>query len=121
MKGSELPNCKVLPQGFTLIEVLVSLAVVGSLVIALHSLLYHINLYIEHEDLLKATLLAREKLYEEPPEKGPNEARFPSPDDRFYYRKSLIDTPFQGIRLLRITVGSERDLITMERLIRVKG
>lgn len=106
--------------GFTLIEVLVSLAIVGSLVVVLYSLLYHMNLYLEHEDLLRATLLAREKLYEEPPDKGPEQGKFPSPTDRFYYKKTIIDTPFQGIRLLRVTVGSERDLITMERLIRVK-
>ncbi len=109
-------NCK---KGFTLIEVLVSLAVVGSLVVALYSLLYHMNLYIEHEDLLKATLLAREKLYEEPLQRGPEQARS-SPDDRFSYRKEIINTPFQGIKLLRITVQSNgRDLITMERLIRL--
>lgn len=106
-------------KGFTLIEVLVSLAVVGSLVVALYSLLYHMNLYLEHEDLLRATLLAREKLYEESIEKESEQGRFPSPYDRFYYRKTLIDTPFQGIRLLRLTVSSERDMVTMEKLIRV--
>ncbi len=106
-------------KGFTLIEVLVSLAVVGSLVVALYSLLYHMDLYLEHEDLLKATLLAREKLYEEPIEKESEQGRFPRPHDRFYYRKTLIDTPFKGIKLLRLTVGSERDLVTLERLIRM--
>lgn len=106
-------------KAFTLIEVLVSLAVVGSLVVALYSLLYHMNLYLDHEDLLRATLLAREKLYEEPLKKESEEGKFPVPDDRFYYRKTIIDTPFQGIKLLRITVqGNGKDLITMDRLIR---
>ncbi|MCX7793126.1 MAG: type II secretion system GspH family protein [Thermodesulfovibrionales bacterium] len=104
--------------GFTLIEVLVSLAVVGSLVVVLYSLLYHMNLNLEHEDLLRATLLAKEKIYEEPLKKESEEGRFPSPYDKFYYRKTIIDTPFQGIKILRLTAGTDRDLVTMERFIR---
>lgn len=104
-------------KGFTLIEVLVSLAVLGTLVVVLYGLLYHLTLSIEQEDILRATFLAREKLYEDP-ELKEQEGRFPSPDERFYYRKKIIDTPFYGIKLLRITVGSGRDLVTVERLIR---
>lgn len=114
-----MPSVLSLKKGFTLIEVLVSLAVIGSLVVALYSILYHMNLYLEHEDILRATLLAKEKLYEEPLKKEPEESRFPMPCDRFYYRKTIIDTPLQGIKLLRLTVGTDRDLVTMERFIRI--
>ena len=111
--------------GFTLIEVLVSLAVVASLVTVLYSLLYHLNLTIEEEELLRATLLAKEKIMEEPVTSPPmktDSGRFEPPDERFYYKRVITDTPFSGVKLLTITVGTWwrgnwRDLVKMERLV----
>lgn len=111
------PKASIQRKGFTLIEVLVSLVIVTSLVAVMYSLLYHLHLTIEEEELLRATLLAKEKIMEK--SLTTENGRFKPPDDRFYYEKTLLDTPFSGLKLLRITVGSERDLITMERFVSV--
>jgi prepilin-type N-terminal cleavage/methylation domain-containing protein len=115
-------------KGFTLIEVIVSLVIAGVLVVALYTLLYHLNLTLEQEELLRATMIAKEKIMEGPLDK--EAGRFEPPYDGFYYRQVIIDTPFPGIKLLRLTVtatsdvtlanpGKNKELITMERLIRV--
>lgn len=115
-------------KGFTLIEVIVSLVIAGVLVVALYTLLYHLNLTLEQEELLRATMIAKEKIMEGPLDK--EAGRFEPPYDDFYYRQVIIDTPFPGIKLLRLTVtatsdvtlanpGKNKELITMERLIRV--
>jgi len=104
-------------KGFTLIEVIVSLVIAGVLVVALYTLLYHLNLTLEQEELLRATLIAKEKIMEGPLEK--ETGRFDPPYDDFYYRQAILDTPFPGIKLLRLTVIKNKELITMERLIRV--
>ncbi len=104
-------------KGFTLIEVIVSLAIAGVLVVTLYTLLYHLNLTLEQEELLRATFIAKEKIMEGPLEK--DTGRFDPPYDDFYYRQAILDTPFPGIKLLRLTVIKNKELITMERLIRV--
>lgn len=111
----------VYQKGFTLIEVMVSLAIVGSLVAILYSVLYHMNLLIEQENLLKATLLAKQKI-DEPFTGDMMKGNFPPPDERFYFKEELGDTPFPGIKLLKVTVGTDqKDLVTMKKILRLRS
>ena len=51
--------------GFTLLEIMIALAIVGGLLITLiYTLNYHLNLAERHETVTIASLLAREKIIE---------------------------------------------------------
>ncbi len=122
-------------KGFTLIEVMVSLAIIGSLIAVLSTLLYHLNIATEEEELLRAVLLAKEKCLDTPPQidgedswwRGNSEWQDNSPEgpespyEDLLFKRTVIDTPFPGIKLVRVTVLSGRDkreLVKMERFLR---
>lgn len=96
----------VLQNGFTLLEVMISLAIVGGLLVTLlYTLNYNLGIAERHKIITISTHLAKEKMYEM--EKNPAEGKgqFPEPYADFSYETHVKDTPFPGMS--GITIMSE--------------
>jgi general secretion pathway protein I len=105
-------------KGFTLLEVMVSLAIVGGLLVTvLYSLNYHLGIAGRHEFITTATVLARNKLVES--EKAPVEAKgaFPKPFASYHYTVEVKDSKFPGLAEMDVTVEKGGDKVELSELI----
>jgi len=88
----------VLQNGFTLLEVMISLAIVGSLLVTLlYTLNYNLGIAERHRVITLSAYLAKEKMYEM--EKTPIEGKgqFPDPYSDFSYETHVTDALFPGV------------------------
>jgi general secretion pathway protein I len=105
-------------EGFTLLEVMLALAIVGGLLITLlYSLNYHLTIAERHETVTIATMLAKSKLIEI--EKGPASASgdFPDPYTRYHYTTEVKDSVYPGIIEFSVTVVNGKENVKFSELI----
>lgn len=106
-------------KGFTLLEVMISLAIVGGLLITLiYTLNYHLGIADRHSIITNATILARQKLYEM--EKTPSETKgnFEVPYASFSYETLIKNSIFPGMTEISVTVRSGKEDIKLSELVR---
>lgn len=104
--------------GFTLLEVMISLAIVGGLLVTLiYTLNYHLGIAERHGIITTATNLAKEKIYEM--EQSPAESKgfFPEPYSDFSYETSVKDSSFYGMSEIAVTVRNGKEDIILSELI----
>jgi len=104
--------------GFTLLEVMLALAIVGGLLITLlYSLNYHLTIAERHEKVTMATMLAKSKLIEI--ERGPTSAKgdFPDPYADYHYTTEAKDSVYPGIIELSVTVVNGKENVKFGELI----
>jgi len=104
--------------GFTLLEVLIALAVIGALLVTLISTLnYHLGLVARQETVTVATLLAKSKMAALA--KSPEEEKgfFDLPHDRYSYETFVKDSPYKGIAEIVVVVRSGNDEVTLNEFV----
>jgi general secretion pathway protein I len=107
--------------GFTLLEVMISLAVVGGLLVTLlYTLNHHLGIAERHAVITLSMGLAKEKLYEM--EKKPEEGKgtFPDPYAAFSFETSIKDASFPGFLEISVSVRSGNETVTLSELIRTQ-
>ncbi len=105
-------------EGFTLLEVMLALAIVGGLLITLlYSLNYHLTIAERNETVTIATMLAKSKLIEI--EKGPTATSgdFPDPYTRYHYTTEVKDSVYPGIIEFSVTVVNGKENVKFSELI----
>ncbi|MBZ0154613.1 MAG: prepilin-type N-terminal cleavage/methylation domain-containing protein [Alphaproteobacteria bacterium] len=93
--------------GFTLLEILIALAVIGGLLTTLlYTLQYHLGIAGRHEFLTVATLLAKEKMAEV--EKGAMDTKgdFSGQYSGYRYRVERGDALFPGLQEISVIVSN---------------
>jgi general secretion pathway protein I len=104
--------------GFTLLEVLIALAVMGGLLVTLISTLnYHLSLVEKQETITVATLLAKNKLADMTKNPEDNKALFDPPYEKFSYETSVKDSPYSGIAEVMVTVRSGNEEVTLNEFV----
>ncbi len=114
-------------QGFTLLEVMVALAIVGIALVVMLGLVQRSVLVNKRlQQMTRATLLAKQKMAEI--EHGfaqggdQNNGVFPEPDQMFRWRKETVPTPIAGIVQIDLSVlwgkEEENDLVTLTSFIK---
>ncbi len=104
--------------GFTLLEVLISLAIIGGLLVTLICTLnYHLGLVEKQEIVTTATLLAKNKMYAT--EKSPAESKgaFDSPYEQYSYETFLKDSPYPGIAEVIVAVKSGHEEVRLNEFV----
>jgi type II secretion system protein I len=108
-------SCKA---GFTLLEVLISLAIVGSLLITLiYTLNYHLGLVERQEVVTVATLLAKNKLLELEKEPEDKKGVFESPYKDYTYETQVMDSPYVGVSEIVVTVKAGKEEVKLNEFI----
>lgn len=105
-------------KGFTLLEVMVAIAIVGGLLVTLiYTLNYHLSIADRHERTTVATLLAREKLLELKKSQTEMKGNFPDLYADYSYEAKLGESSFQGMSELSVTVRKDKDEISLTDLV----
>jgi prepilin-type N-terminal cleavage/methylation domain-containing protein len=105
--------------GFTLLEVMISLAIVGGLLITLlYTLNYNLGIAERHRVITISTHLAKEKMYEM--EKNPTEGKgqFPEPFSGFSYETRVKDSLFPGMSEITVKVRGAKEEFSLSELVR---
>ena len=105
--------------GFTLIEVMISLAIVGGLLITLiYSLSYNLGIADRQFTVTNITNLAMEKIkdLEVNPQEG--KGHFPEPNDLLNYETKVKDSLFKGMSEITVVVDDGKEKIVLSELIR---
>jgi len=102
-------------KGFTLLEVIVALAIVGGLLIAvIESVNYHLSVIDRHESLSTSLMLAKQKIkdFETSPQRA--KGNFDPPFEDYLYEADITDGPVPGLAVLVLTVNKGRDYTTLK-------
>jgi general secretion pathway protein I len=106
-------------KGFTLLEVMVSLAVVGGLLVSLlYSLNYHMEIALRHEAVTVAQMLGREKLAELKAAPKNSGGVFPEPYSEYTYATVLKPSAYPGVSEISVTVSFEKERVVIRELIK---
>ena len=110
--------CTCCKEGFTLLEVLIALAIVGGLLVTLiYTLNYHLSLAERQETITVATLLAKNKITEM--EKVPEGKKgvFDEPYDNYSYETVVKESPYIGISEIVVTVKTGNEEVKLNEFI----
>ena len=106
-------------RGFTLIEVMISLAIVGGLLITLiYTMSYNLGITDRQFTVTNITNLAKEKIEELEINPQESEGRFPEPDNALNYETKVKDSVFKGMAEITVIVGDGKESVTLSELIR---
>jgi general secretion pathway protein I len=116
--------------GFTLLEVMVALAIVGIVMVAMLGLIQRNILLNEHvQQMTRATLLAKQRMAEI--EGGMSadvtqlQGVFAEPDDEFRWQLTYTPTPIIGVQQVDLDVlwGDEakNEMVTLTSFVKVAG
>jgi len=105
-------------RGFTLLEVMISLAIVGGLLVTLvHTLNYQLGIVERQETITTATLLAKEKLIEAEDTRTGGKGRFEEPYPAYTYEVQVKESPYFGISEIVVKVSSEKEEVTLNEFV----
>ena len=105
--------------GFTLFEVMISLAITAGLLVTLiYALNYHLDIAGRQGIITVSTGLAKKKMYEIEKNPSVGKGNFPEPYTAFSYETSVKDSSFPGMSELAVTVRSGNEGFTLSELVR---
>ncbi len=106
-------------RGFTLLEVMISLAIVGGLLVTLiYTLNYHLGIAEQHRNTTISISLAKEKMYAMEKKPVTEKGRFPEPYPGFTYETGIKDSSFPGMSEVSVIVTDGKEQIKLSELIR---
>ena len=104
--------------GFTLLEIMISLAIIGGLLVTvIYTLNYHLSLAERQEFQTTATMLSKNKMAEA--EKNPLDSKgeFPEPYAGYSYATTLSESPYPGISVLTVVVSRGNEAVKLSEMI----
>ncbi len=105
-------------KGFTLLEVLISLAIISGLLITLiYTVNYHLGIVEKQETVTIGTMLARKVLSEMENKPENKKGVFEKPYEQYSFETILQDSPYPGISEFTVTVKSEKEEIKLNEYI----
>ncbi|MGE5299543.1 MAG: type IV pilus modification PilV family protein [Acidobacteriota bacterium] len=105
-------------RGFTLLEIMIALAIIGGLLITLlYSLNYHLGIAERQETLTIATMLAKNKLHEIETSPAATKGDFPDPYGAYHYTTEIKASPYPGISEVLVTVVNGKEYVKFSEFI----
>lgn len=106
-------------KAFTLLEVMISLAIVGGLLVTLiYSLNYHLGIAERHRTITVSTVLAKEKMYAMEKTPAAGKGQFPEPYAAYSYETVVKDSSFPRMSEISVTVTDGKERVTLSELVR---
>ena len=104
--------------GFTLLEIMIAIAIVGGLLVTLiYTLNYHLGIAERQEFLTVASLLAREKMGEMEKKPESMQGDFPAPYSNYHFVTQLKESPFPDMSQISVVVSDGKDNVKLVELI----
>jgi len=96
--------------GFTLLEVMVAVAVMGALLVTLiYTLNYHLTVAERQESLTIAYLLARDKMEEMEQSAAETKGEFAEPYSRYHYLTEIKSSLYPDMSEIHVVVSDGRE------------
>ena len=109
-------------KGFTLLEIMISLAIVGGLLLTIiSSLNYHLGVAERQIVVTNLTNLAKEKIYEMEKNPSTNRGNFPDPYSNFRYETNVMNSSFPGMLEIGVTASEGKETLKLSEIIRASG
>jgi general secretion pathway protein I len=109
---------KTKTEGFTLLEIMVSLAIAGGLLVTLlYTINFHLGIAQRHGTLTAAVSLARGKLLEMEKNPSASKGSFPNPYADYLYETTVQEASFPLAAEIGVTVTHGSEIITLKELI----
>lgn len=107
--------------GFTLLEIMISLAITGGLLVTvIYTLNYHLSLAEKQEFQTIATMLSKNRITEAEKDPVVSEGEFPAPYSGYRYATTISESPFTGISEITVTVSRGNESVRLSELIEIK-
>ncbi len=104
--------------GFTLLEVLIALAIIGGLLVTLiYTLNYHLGIIARHETLTVATLLAKNKIADIEEIREDGKGVFDVPYDGYAYETFVKESPYVGISEIIVIVRAGKEEVKLNEFV----
>jgi general secretion pathway protein I len=104
--------------GFTLLEIMIAVAVIGGLLVSLiSSLNYHLGIAERHEFVTVASLLAKDKLAEVEKNPATQKGEFPDPYSDYHFASEIKESSYPGISEITVTVSRGDETVKLSDLI----
>lgn len=108
--------------GFTLIEVIVALAIVsGALITVIYTVNFHLSLLQRHETITTAVMLGNEKIRDVTELEAVRSGTFPKPYEDYSFDMVIEDSLFEGVKIVKLSVTKDNETIHLNRFIEKKG
>ena len=107
--------------GFTLLEIMISLAIIGGLLVTvIYTLNYHLSLAERQEFQTIATMLSKNKIAEA--EKNPvaSKGEFPEPYSGYHYATLITESPYPGVSVITVAVNRGKEDVTLSEMIETR-
>jgi len=105
-------------KGFTLLEVLIALAIVGGLLVTLiYTLNYHLGLVERQETITVATLLAKGKMIDLEKKPESKKGEFDAPYNKYAYETFVKESPYPGISEIRVVVTAGKEEVRLNEFV----
>jgi general secretion pathway protein I len=104
--------------GFTLLEVLVALAIVGGLLVTLiYTLNYHLGIVERQETVTIATLLAKNTMADMETNPEIKKGNYEAPYDGYAYETNVKDSPYPGVSEIIVSVRTGKEEVKLNEFI----
>ena len=105
-------------KGFTLLEVLIALAIISSLLVTLiYTLNYHLGIVERHEAVTVATLLAKSKMADLKNSPENSKGTFEQPYENYNYESFVKDSPYPNISEIIVIVRTGKEEVKMNEFL----
>lgn len=110
--------CNSRRDGFTLLEVLIALAIVGGLLVTLiYTVNYHLSLVERQETITVATLLAKNKMIDLEKKPENKKGNFEPPYEVYTYETFVKDSPYIGISEIIVVVKADKEEVKLNEFV----
>lgn len=115
-----LPDGNIRAQaGFILLEVMISLAIAGGLLVTLiYTLNHHLRAARRHEIITIAISLAKEKIYEMESQPVAGKGGFSAPFEGYYYEAEVRESRLPGMLEVAVSVRGNDEEVSLTGLAR---
>jgi general secretion pathway protein I len=108
----------ILQKGFTLLEVLVALAIISGLLVTLiYTVNYQLGIVGRQETVTIATLLAKSTLTELEKKPESKKGQFDAPYEAYTYETAVKDSPYPGVNEITVLVSAGQEEVKLNEFI----
>jgi general secretion pathway protein I len=112
------PDFRTGNKGFTLLEIMLALAIIGGLLVTvLYTLNFHLSIAGKQEFETVATMLSKHKLSETEQDPVIAEGEFPEPYSGYFFQTVISESPFPGLSEITVSVHRGNEGFRMSQLI----
>ena len=107
--------------GFTLLEIMISLAIIGGLLVTvIYTLNYHLSLAERQEFQTIATMLSKNKIAEAEKNLVASKGEFSEPYSGYRYVTLISESPYPGVSVITVAVSRGKEDVKLSEMIETR-